>query len=99
MAIIVEFSGGFRDGERASTDSEDPDEADLAESSYILASHGTVGGKFRGPSDLARHILRTEGREAFVRYGFGANHFYKIVSRTVDDEDVVLRFESCGPDD
>jgi hypothetical protein len=95
MANIVEFIGGFRDGTRASSASEDPEEAKFAETMYFLSHQGEIGRKHRGYSDAAMHVLPTEGPEALIKQGLDMDHFYKVVSKTVEGDYTIVRFESA----
>jgi hypothetical protein len=97
MVIIVEFVGGFRDGTRASSASEDPGEAELALNTWFISNQGEIGRKHGTASDAAKHILMTEGGQALAERGLGMSHFYKVVSKTVNGDETIVRFESVEP--
>jgi hypothetical protein len=99
MAIIVEFVGGFRDGTRVSSGSADPNEANFALSMYHFSHQGKIGAKHKTASDAAVEILRTEGPAELAKRGLDMNHFYKVVSNTVEGDDTIIRFQSVGPED
>ena len=90
MAIIVEFVGGFRDGLRASSASEDPGESTFALQTYALSQPGQIGKKHQAYSDEAMRVFRTEGPQAIAERGLD---FYKVTSKTVKDDDTIMRFE------
>jgi hypothetical protein len=93
MAIIVEFVGGFRDGMRASSESADPGESKFALSVYAMSHEGEIGREHRSYPDPALHAIQMEGGEAIAEHGLDMNHFYKVVSKTVKDDDTIVRFE------
>jgi hypothetical protein len=96
MAIIVEFVGGFRDGELASTASDFPEDVRLAEASYFLSHRGEIGRKHKTVSDAAMQVMVTEGGQAARERGFDMNHVYQVVERTEKDGDTIVRFEYVG---
>jgi len=96
MAIIIEFIGGFRDGGRFSSASEDPDDAWFAKSMYFRSREGEIGRTHRTASDLGMQIFLTEGPVAAIKKGVAPNHFYKVVSKIEKDDDIIVRFEYAG---
>jgi hypothetical protein len=98
MAIIVEFVGGFRDGTRASTASDDPAEAKFALMKYHFSNQGEIGKKHQEISVAAQEIFHTEGVAGLVQRGLEMNHFYKVVSKTIEGDDTIVRFQSVGQD-
>jgi hypothetical protein len=96
VAIIVEFVGGFRDGGRFSSASEDPDDAWFAKSMYLRSNAGDIGHTHRTASDADMQIFLTEGPDVAIQKGLVPNHLYKVVSKTEKDGDITVRFEYAG---
>jgi hypothetical protein len=96
MAIIVEFVGGFRDGGRFSSDSDDPGDAWFAKSMYFRSHEGEIGRTHRTASDVGMQIFLTEGPVAAMNKGVAPNHLYKVVRKVEKDDDIIVRFEYAG---
>jgi hypothetical protein len=78
---------------RASSKSADPGESKCALSVYAMSHEGEIGRQHRSFSDAAMHAIQMEGGDAKAEHGLDLNHFYKVVSKTVKDDDTVVRFE------
>ena len=89
LKIIFEFVGGPNDGKVLHGTLGEPSDA---ERYYLFANHGTVGNRFKVPSQyavetLARKQLKDERRHYFQRY------FYVVTDRLEDSDEVWVRAE------
>jgi hypothetical protein len=91
MATIVEFVGGFRDGGRFSTESEDPSEASWATGFLVMANNDAIGSWFKGASDAA--IDRTQSGEQTS----AKTHKYEVVERFQSGPNTIVRFKYIEP--
>jgi hypothetical protein len=93
MAIVVEFIGGFKDGMRLSSDSQDPNEAHEVASLYLSNHQGEPGRESQAISAAALEVMRAEEPEGVMRTAFDLNHKYELVERFDGDSDVMLRYK------
>ena len=96
MAIVLEFTGGFMDGRRSSSDSKNPNEAEWTLAIYNVTQQGTIGGKHKTISDAAFQVLQREGGRAMLARGLQTTHVYEVVNRTEYDGGVVVLLGYVG---
>ena len=101
--IVIEFIGGFKDGDCLRSDSEDPEEVKSALSYYLVFSkQGTIGKRFRAISDARWNELEdivevTDAGPVLMRAPIaGMNHVYEVVDRIEDDDRILVRYQYKG---
>lgn len=103
--ILVEFLGGFRDGQVLRSDSSNRDEFQECLALYILHSQGgQLGKRFKcyseaGIAELGELLEVTpEGPRLKREPMAGRNHIYEVVSRQEDDDTIRIRYQYMGQD-
>jgi hypothetical protein len=99
VAIIIEFTGGFRDGARMSSESDDPGEVFRARNLYFLSGNGKLGRKHRAISHATPKTMSTEERMAPRKHELDMNHLYEVVERIEKDGDMIVRFKYLSQED
>jgi hypothetical protein len=101
--IIVEFTGGDRDGAMFRSDSENPQEVRECMGYYIwLSQGGKIGAGICGMSTAAIQELREiientpEGPRLKRPPRFGSDHVYRVTHREENDETIIVRYTYQG---
>lgn len=100
--IVVEFVGGFKDGQRLANDASDQQEAEQAHAYYHISESGTVGKRFRTLSDAGLMELQEiaeetpDGPRLKREPTAKMNHIYQVVARNEDDRQITVRFQYMG---
>jgi hypothetical protein len=97
--IVVEFHGGFRDGEILRSDSANPNEVTQCMGLYILQSQGgKIGKRMRGYSEAGiaelQELLEVtpQGPRLKREPVLGMNHIYEVVDRQEDNLSIRVRY-------
>ena len=100
MAIVIEFIGGFRDGARLSSESDDPDDVFRSRNLYFLSRNGgELGKKHSAISHATAETSGTAGETAQRKHGMERNHLYEVVERIEEDGDFIARFKYPSQED
>jgi len=101
--IIVEFVGGFRDGQILRSDSTNPNEVRECMGLYVLFSQGgKIGKRMRGVSEAAIAELQEivemtpDGPRLKREPSAKMNHIYEVVDRQEDEQTIRVHYQYMG---
>ncbi len=97
MAIIAEWIGGFCDGRRDSSASDDPAQAGFACCIYFGTNNGEIGRRIKTTSDGGLEVLLKEVPTAPGVRDSAMSQIYEIIECFERDGDTIVRFKYVPP--
>ena len=101
--IVIEFIGGFKDGDCLRSDSAEPEVVKSALSYYfVFSKQGAIGKRFRAISDARWNELEdivemTDAGPVLTREPTASmNHIYEVVDRSESDDQILVRYQYKG---
>jgi hypothetical protein len=91
LQVVLEFDGGYLDGRRFDSQSDDVYEALLAVAYYHLTDQGTVGSAFDDVPVIARP--HGKGAAGSLPAEWCKDRQYRVVQRIEEADRIVVRFE------
>jgi hypothetical protein len=90
--IILEFLGGYWDGQTLDTASRSGREADLARAYYEMVKQGSMGTDLE-VSPAVADFAAQHGWEAARKAGFSQIHHYRVAERMEEGTEVLVRLK------